>query len=129
MLYASVNVYGIPVFSIAFSKSSAKLKASTYRCMFYLYIYISVCVCELHIYDHTCKVHKRRLPNGFDQSATSHPWFCVSKMQGQLKPFSKSDHENVGFMVPSFSDMDNKKNGKTMRMSDTPNNEPPPIFP
>jgi hypothetical protein len=50
-------------------------------------------------------------------------------MQGQLKPFSKSDHENVGFMVPSFSDMDNKKNGKTMRMSDTPNNEPPPIFP
>ena len=53
----------------------------------------------------------------------------VSKMQGQLKPFSKSDHENVGFMVPSFSDMDNKKNGKTMRMSDTPNNEPPPIFP
>ena len=97
--------------------------------MYVLSIYISVCVCELHIYDHTCKVHKRRLPNGFDQSATSHPWFCVSKMQGQLKPFSKSDHENVGFMVPSFSDMDNKKNGKTMRMSDTPNNEPPPIFP
>ena len=47
VLYASVNVYGIPVFSIAFSKSSAKLKASTYRCMFYLYIYIYLylCVC------------------------------------------------------------------------------------